>query len=92
MRAHEQYFVYKYTFENGYFYIGRTFDGSKRFGNDDRYRGQFVKKYMDDANGEYVKDVLYISDNPIACAYMESKLIKENWSNLKCLNVSNEDN
>lgn len=56
------YIVYKYTFPNGKVYIGRSRKDRKRFGNVEKYKGQYVyKKMLKYPNFE--KTVLYSTDN-----------------------------
>lgn len=73
-----QYIVYKYTFNDGTVYIGRSRTTQNRFDNPSQYAGQEVYKHF--LKG-YKAEILCTTDNIFECCYLESKYIAENYEN-----------
>lgn len=79
-KKNRTYFVYKYTFPLAdKYYIGRTFEGSGRFGNVDGYKNQAVYDYMI-AEPDFVKEKVFKSTNIFEVYYMEHCLINEDYT------------
>lgn len=83
------YLVYKYDFDNGEFYYGRTYEGANRFNNSSKYQNQYVYKYM--FSGIYKASILMKTTNIFAAYYLEHELISQNALNTKCLNGNEEE-
>lgn len=73
------FFVYKYTFEDGKVYIGRSRDDQKRFGVVDKYEGQYVHRIM--LTQKFQSEILFRSKNPVKIYRLEYELIKKYWKN-----------
>ena len=69
-----KFFVYIYTWSDGHYYIGRSNDSANRFMKTDKYKDQFVYKYM--INAPYRGEILYSDNNPFIVAAVEHELIK----------------
>lgn len=72
------YIVYKYTFADGSVYIGRTYEGSGRYDNPEKYKNQEVYKHF--KNG-YTAEILFSSENPFITYFLEHQYILENYEN-----------
>ena len=86
------YCVYKYVWEDGYYYIGRTSTNNiqyRRYGNDKQYSSQYVYKKM--CSSPYKKKICFESDNIFKVYWLEHKCIRENWNLINCLNGSTEE-
>lgn len=72
MKDKIQFMVYKYTFNDGKVYIGRTRTDQRRLGKDYTYEGQYVHRWMTKMP-DYEIDILCITDN-IFIAYEQEHL------------------
>lgn len=82
-------YVYLYVWEDGKFYIGRTFENSGRYNNPVKYKDQYVGKYM--TYKPYKPYILYQSENAALIYWLEAKLINHFYNSIDNLNAKNED-
>ena len=70
----KHFFVYKYTFDSGYVYIGRSRLGVNRFNNPNCYKSN-KKLYEAMTTQKYKASIVFESDNIWEVGWMESFLI-----------------
>lgn len=81
------YFLYRYEWLDGRYYIGKTYEGSKRFDNAAQYGSQYVGRFM---NFPHDAKILKRSSNPFVIGFEEAKLIQEKWPDANMLNAKKE--
>ena len=80
--------VYKYVWEDGSYYIGRSYHGAGRFDCPQRYDGQYVYKKM--LKERYKAVECFVSDNIFKVYWLEQECINKDWYKLECLNGNKE--
>lgn len=80
----EKYFVYRYDWPNGEYYIGRSKESAKRYNNANSYiTNQYVGKFM---LMPHSATKLKISSNPFIIAFEEARLLQQYYYDKFCLN------
>ena len=80
----EKYFVYRYDWPNGEYYIGRSKESAKRYNNANSYiNNQYVGKFM---LMPHSATKLRISSNPFIIAFEEARLLQQHYYDKFCLN------
>ena len=85
-----EFIVYKYTFDNGGYYYGRTRTDTNRLGNISGYKNQYVYKVMK-LYPNFKIDIIYRTSNPFLAYKKEYELISQNIDDILCYNAANED-
>ena len=78
MTGFKEFFVYKYTFEDGNVYIGRSSYQENRFNDPSKYENQEVGKHM---RNPYKAEIIFETANPYMVCYAEMLYIELNYDN-----------
>lgn len=86
------YFLYKYTWEidgHTYYYYGKTYIGSDRYGNASRYKDQYVYRFF--LKNKPCECIIKYDENPLKIGYLESVFVARSSHDIYNLNVKQEN-